>query len=160
MLKYIDTQIVFREIPDEITLAINISNCPNRCEGCHSPHLWEDIGEELNENSLKELIEKNKGITCVSFMGGDSDPLGIHILAEWVKNNTELKTCWYSGRELHYLNHLHDRLDFVKTGAYIKKLGGLDNPNTNQRFYKVNHPKDDSPNTFEDITFKFWNNEN
>ena len=28
MLKYVDSKVVFAEIPDEITLAINISNCP------------------------------------------------------------------------------------------------------------------------------------
>ena len=39
MLKYVDSQITFREIPDEITLCINISNCPFRCKGCHSKEL-------------------------------------------------------------------------------------------------------------------------
>ena len=48
MLKYADYDIVFQEIPNEVTLAINISNCPNRCVGCHSPYLMEDVGEELN----------------------------------------------------------------------------------------------------------------
>lgn len=157
MLKYVETKVGFSEVPDEITLCINISNCPNKCKGCHSPHLQEDIGEELNPVVLSDLIVHNPGITCVAFMGGDSDPLGIHILAEWVKNNTELKTCWYRGRELHYLNHLHDYLDFVKTGPYIKEVGGLNVPTTNQRFYKVNHTvKEGFPyNTFDDITHKF-----
>lgn len=31
MLKYVNTGIVFQEIPDETTLAINISNCPCAC---------------------------------------------------------------------------------------------------------------------------------
>ena len=44
MLKYVNTGVVFQEIPDEVTLAINISNCPCRCPGCHSHYLWEDIG--------------------------------------------------------------------------------------------------------------------
>ena len=30
MLKYVDTDIVFQEFPDEVTLAINLSNCPCR----------------------------------------------------------------------------------------------------------------------------------
>lgn len=32
MVKYTDIQVTFREIPDEITLCINISGCPNHCE--------------------------------------------------------------------------------------------------------------------------------
>ena len=35
MLKYVNTGIVFQEIPDEVTLAINISGCPCHCPGCH-----------------------------------------------------------------------------------------------------------------------------
>ena len=35
-LKYVNTQEVFQEFPDEITLAINISKCPCHCRGCHS----------------------------------------------------------------------------------------------------------------------------
>lgn len=38
-MKYSDAQVVFAEVPDEITLAISISGCPNRCPGCHSQHL-------------------------------------------------------------------------------------------------------------------------
>lgn len=45
--KYLDTQIVFAEIPDEITLAINITNCPFRCPDCHSPELQRNIGKDL-----------------------------------------------------------------------------------------------------------------
>ena len=29
-------------------------------------------------------------------------------------------------------------MDYLKTGRWIRELGGLDNKNTNQRFYKVN----------------------
>ena len=36
--------VVFQEIPGEVTLALNLSGCPNRCAGCHSPHLWEEVG--------------------------------------------------------------------------------------------------------------------
>ena len=33
------------------------------------------------------------------------------------------------------LKILNDGLDYIKIGPYIKELGGLDNPNTNQKFY-------------------------
>ena len=47
MIKYVpeDTSVVFLEIPDEICCAINISNCPHRCDGCHSQYLRKDIGD-------------------------------------------------------------------------------------------------------------------
>ena len=52
MLRYYNFDIVFAEIPEEVTLAINITNCPNRCVGCHSPHLQQDIGENLTTEEL------------------------------------------------------------------------------------------------------------
>ena len=59
MVKYLETAVTFEEIPDEVTLAINISNCQNHCEGCHSPWLREDVGEELTPEVLNGLIDKN-----------------------------------------------------------------------------------------------------
>ena len=46
MLKYVDAKVVFAEVPDEVTLAINISNCPCQCKGCHSSYLAQDIGKK------------------------------------------------------------------------------------------------------------------
>ena len=42
--------------------------------------------ELLTIDSLKQLIEKNSGITCVCFMGGDSNPLLIAKFAYFIKN--------------------------------------------------------------------------
>ena len=71
-MKLYNYDIVFQEVPDEVSLAINITNCPNHCEGCHSPHLWDDIGEELTTELLSSLIAQyEKLITCVLLMGGD-----------------------------------------------------------------------------------------
>ena len=55
-MKYADSKVVFSEVPDEITLAISISNCPGTCKGCHSPWLREDIGEPLTVIALYELL--------------------------------------------------------------------------------------------------------
>ena len=38
------TSVVMEEIPDRVTLAVDISNCRGQCVGCHSPFLKEDIG--------------------------------------------------------------------------------------------------------------------
>lgn len=149
MLKYTDTQIVFREFPGEITLAINISGCPNHCPGCHSPELQQDIGKELNWDILKELIDKNPGITCVGFMGGDNDPTTVLYLAHMVRAWTNLKTGWYTGG----MGHARTMrgMDFVKIGLYKEEFGPLDELTTNQ-VYLERQPNGD----WRDRTDKFW----
>lgn len=138
MLKYVNTAITFAEFPDEISLLINISNCPCHCEGCHSAYLAEDIGEPLDYIALtKIIIDSNKGITCVGLMGGDSDPEWIDKLAEFIKTSSELKVGWYSGR-----NYLPSEIDikffdYIKLGPYIKEYGGLQSPSTNQHLYQI-----------------------
>ena len=142
-MKFVETMVVFREVPDEVTLAINISNCPVKCPGCHSSYLAQDIGEVLDKESLAVLINRNPGISCVSFMGGDAEPEKVGELAVEVKKlDPSLKTCWYSGRDLEHARGNLDVLDFVKVGPYIDEFGPLDSPNTNQRFYKIEHGPD------------------
>ena len=153
MLKYVDTKVVFQEVPDEIALAINISNCPCKCEECHSSYLAGDIGNVLNILALHNLICDNKGITCVCFMGGDSSPQHIHTLAMYVKTAfPELKVAWYSGKEkLHSSISLNIQdFDYIKLGPYKKEYGPINCKTTNQRFYKV------IDGELVDITDKFW----
>ena len=134
-MKFVETNITFSEFPDEIALCINISNCPCHCPGCHSSYLANDIGKELNQESLDKLI--TKGISLVGFMGGDANPLFINILAKYVKDKYGLKVGWYSGRD--YLPDCINlnNFDYIKLGPYIEKLGGLQRHTTNQRFYKI-----------------------
>lgn len=151
MLKFVDTLVSFQEVPDEITLCINISNCPCHCEGCHSPYLAEDIGTELTWNELEKLIKNNAGISCVCFMGGDSCPDYIEQLALFIKYQSwyPLKVAWYSGKSS-IPNDLDISLfNYIKIGPYIPKLGGLDKETTNQIMYKV-----DNGNLI-DITYRF-----
>lgn len=158
MLKYTEAIVGFSEVPEEITLCINISGCPIHCKGCHSPHLWQDIGIELKPVVLSDLIAKNQGITCIAFMGGDADPMGIETLAKWVKDNTELKVCWYSGiKSALDIPFSYDYFDYIKVGPYMEEKGGLNSKTTNQKFYKVIHKE--TFNVLDDITFKFRNNE-
>ena len=160
MLKYVNTDVVFQEIPNETTLAINISNCPCHCKGCHSAYLAEDIGDYLDLGTLMRLIDKNKGITCVAFMGGDSDPRSINMLASIIKTKG-LLTAWYSGRQ-ELTNGIElKNFNFIKLGPYIEELGGLKSPTTNQRLYEVKMSKevDEKGNPIyglEDITNIFW----
>lgn len=155
MLKYVDAKVVFAEVPDEVTLAINISNCPCQCKGCHSSYLAQDIGERLSFRSLHELItEKNKGISCVAFMGGDSDPSRINTLASFLRaHHYPVKIAWYSGRQ--ELSNSIDlsNFDYIKLGPYKEEFGPLNSRTTNQRFYKVNGKE------LVDITSEFWKHE-
>ena len=150
MVKYYNAMVVFEEIPDEITLAINITNCPCHCKGCHSQFLWEDKGTELTAKELNSLLEKNSGITCVCFMGGDREPNLINGYAFYLKRFKKLKVGWYSGRNELSKDISLKNFDFIKLGEYKEDLGGLNKETTNQRFYVI---KDDE---MEDNTFLFW----
>lgn len=156
MLKFTDTKIVFSEVPNEITLAINISGCPIRCPECHSKYLWKNIGESLNRDSLCNLINSNKGIiTCVAFMGGDADLKYLYTLFHTVKIFfPKLKVAWYSGGTYYIREPDLKYLDYVKMGPYDSTLGPLNKKSTNQRFYKIIHNK--KMIRIEDITHEFW----
>lgn len=153
MLKYVNHDIVFQEFPDEVTLAINLSLCPNFCPGCHSPYLCGDHGEELSEERLISLLTDYRDeITCVGFMGGDNDALEVERLCEVVKQRFDgtIKTGWYSGRqELPEGIHLNV-FDYVKLGPYREECGPLKQRTTNQRLYHVHGYQ------LEDITARFW----
>lgn len=163
MLKYVDSEVTFSEIPDEITLCINISNCPCHCKGCHSAYLAEDVGKPLVGMVLREdLINKNKGITCIAFMGGDSDSKSINNLAEYIKtwpSLEHLKVAWYSGRQELSKEIDLKNFDYIKLGPYIEELGPLNHKTTNQRMYRIvlDHYDDGTSGyELEDITHKFW----
>lgn len=153
MIKYLNTKVVFQEIPDEISLAINITNCPFLCFNCHSPELRLDIGEELTKEKLDIIIEENPGITCVLFMGGDRCYKEIEELAFYIHSrcNPPYKVGWYSGNIMIPTDLQIGAFDYIKIGPYIAERGPINNKNTNQILYKVNHKY----NTLENITYKF-----
>ncbi len=140
-LKIYSYDIVCQEIPDEVSLAVNISGCPNRCPGCHSPWLWEDEGEPMTHELMESLLGKySAAITCVCFMGGDGNPSEIESAAKWIKSRyPHLKTAWYSGREAIPSGFDVISMDFIKLGPFIEALGGLKSPTTNQALYRI-HP--------------------
>lgn len=159
MLKYTNAEVVFREIPDEITLAINISGCPNHCKGCHSPHLWDNIGEDLTPNILVSLIKQHPECTCVCLMGGDQDPDEVMHLIDSAKTTIyvqgykqPLRFGWYSGR--YTIPNNWQQLDYLKLGPYIAEKGPLDSPQTNQILFQVKGSVY-SP-SLVNITSKFW----
>lgn len=149
MIKYIPnmTSVVFEEIPDKVSVAINITNCQNNCIGCHSSFLKKNIGEELNEKAIDKIIEDNYGINCVIFMGEGNDLDALKSLAFYVKEKYNLSIAIYSGREK-VEDDFYELFDYVKVGPYKEEFGPLNKKTTNQRLYYHR----------EDITYKFWRN--
>lgn len=155
LLRYGNYSITFQEVPNEISLVLNITGCTHHCDGCHSDYLAQDFGNYVDDD-LPALLDRYKGmITCVCFMGGDQ---AIDNLREWlerIKEEYDLKTCVYSGTDdIDTFDNCLDYLDYLKIGPYKKELGGLDNPNTNQKFYVVVKDEDTEINLF-DITPAF-----
>ncbi|HPS24563.1 MAG TPA: anaerobic ribonucleoside-triphosphate reductase activating protein [Bacteroidales bacterium] len=139
MLKYTGFDIVFQEIPDEVTLAVNISNCPHRCPGCHSPYLWEDTGEPLTTAVLADWLTRyGKEITCICFMGGDASPDEVAGLARYLGTQlvAPVKTGWYSGRSSLPEGFSTEWFHYIKLGPYLQEKGPLSSPGTNQRLYR------------------------
>ncbi len=137
-MNFLSSQVVFREIPDEVSLSYLVTGCTVRCPDCHSKDSWNSkIGSELNFDQLVKDFKRYEGwISCVLFMGGEweSEKL-IHLLK--VCREHGLKTALYTGVEKiekNILNHL----DYLKTGPYRRELGGLDSPTTNQKLINVN----------------------
>ena len=112
------------------------------------------LTKEYLENRIKQYQDM---ISCVLFLGGEWEIKKLIELLQTVKNtNPSLKTCLYTGLELDEIVELIEQeinekveigwkyifdnnlLDYLKTGRWTYELGGLDNKNTNQRFYKVN----------------------
>ncbi len=153
MLKYVNTGVVFSEIPDEVTLAINLSNCPCHCPCCHSRYLWDDIGTPLTHTELEMMVSRySSDITCVCFMGGDAEPNSVAALARYLRlGHPHLHVAWYSGRQRVPHAVCKSAFDYIKLGPYIAHLGCLKERTTNQRLYKRVAGDD-----FIDITARFW----
>ena len=164
-LKFLNTSIGFREVPDEISLLINVTNCPYGCEGCHSPELQEDSGKLLTVDSLKGLILSYVGhamnpITCITFLGDGGNIEELGKLIEYAHKKGFL-TCLYTGSTgvCNAITCSKLTLDFIKVGRYLKEMGPLDSKGTNQKFYKIHYLQlpDGTSNgwNLEDITYKF-----
>tara|TARA_R110002126_G_scaffold21419_5_gene77415 strand:+ start:784 stop:1233 length:450 start_codon:yes stop_codon:yes gene_type:complete len=132
-----DFHVVLQEVPGEISLCFTISGCPLRCEGCHSPFLWkEGSGSKISRKAYEDILHRYSGLaTCVVFMGGEWHPKELLFYLKYAQEHN-YKTCLYTGLDevdKRLLNHL----TYLKTGPWIKELGGLDSKTTNQKFKEV-----------------------
>lgn len=145
------TSVVIEEIPDKVTLAVEISNCKGNCIGCHSPFLKEDVGTELTEDVIDRLFDDNFGVDCFLFLGEGRDMPRIIALAGYIKRTRGVSVALYSGRT-EVEDEVFGAFDYVKVGPYIAEYGPLNSRTTNQRLYKVSH----DPLVLTDITYRFW----
>lgn len=148
MLKYIPelTDIVLEEIPDKVSLAVEISNCQGNCPGCHSPFLRQDLGEELTFEAIDAMIGSNYGADCFLFLGEGCDPEALRAAAAHIRSrHPDIELALYSGRES-VEDWIWGMFDYVKVGPYRAESGPLNERGTNQRLYHHG----------EDITSRFW----
>lgn len=149
MVKYHNFDVVFAELPGEVTLAINLTGCPNRCPGCHSPHLRADAGRVLDEPELRALLLRYGGsVTCLCLMGGDAEPSQVARLAGVARQ--AMPHLWYSGRDRLPEGIAPQAFDYIKLGGWVEALGPLSSPATNQRMYRVG-----ADGALTDITERF-----
>ena len=134
-------QIVFQEVPNHISLAFSISGCPMGCAGCHSVETWnEQFGSELTDETFAAWLNKYQGmVSNVLFYGGEWEPKRLVELIRQAKARG-LKTTLYTGLEFSQLpQQIIDHVSYLKTGKYIKKLGGITSTNSNQFFYDIDN---------------------
>lgn len=166
MLKYYDYAITFAEFPDEICLAVNITNCPGFCENCSEPWLKNDVGVELTNAEIDKLISEHKDITVFGLMGGDSDHEDVIRIARYIHDKyINIKVGMYSGKE--YLSkRLLNVLDLYKIGRWIMPKGeasewhktnngAIQFPWSNQLLFEKTIIDDEE--VWENITYKFRN---
>jgi len=136
-MNYYNFKIVLQEVPGEISLCFSITGCSLNCQGCHSPFTWKkNSGSNLTVLWFKKQLEKYRSMaTCVLFMGGEWHENQLIKLLKIAKESN-YKTCLYSGENEISKNILQE-LTWVKTGAWIQALGGLENQTTNQQFKEV-----------------------
>lgn len=137
---YHSFQIVLQEVPGEISLCFSISGCRIHCEGCHSPFLWkEGNGKLMHKKEYEQLLNKYSDMaTCVLFMGGEWHEKELVSYLK-IAQSKKFKTCLYTGEES-ISDQLKSELTWLKTGRWEQQLGGLDSPQTNQKFIEIrNH---------------------
>lgn len=141
LIPVVSTGITLNEVPGQIAFYVEIGECNRRCHGCHSPHLWEYVQHKTSlEDLLRKILDaKEEGADAVLLMGGTTNGLTEGSLKAIIQAiSCVLPVALYSGsdnigEDMKYLTKTD--LTWLKTGSYKKKLGGLKDPNTNQRFF-------------------------
>lgn len=143
MLKYYRKDVCFQEVPNEISLSFSIVGCPHNCKNCSWKNTVENEEKhDLTDSVYSSFLNKYNGLaSCILFLGGEWEQEDLVRKLKMAKKNG-YKTCLYTGHELTQVSdELKKELDFIKVGPYIEEKGGLNNPNTNQRFIDLTNNK-------------------
>lgn len=137
-MKLLRSDIVFKEHPWHISLALSITQCKFTCKNCHTPELQQDIGIELTEIMLREfLVEYQNYIDNVIFMGG-YEPDNYSRLVKFLNiiHDYNMKTTLWTGYD-EVNPEVLECLDYLKIGRYIEERGTLGSIGSNQRYFVV-----------------------
>lgn len=130
-------QILFQEVPDEVSLAYTVYGCPIQCRGCHSRDSWDlNGGAFLSAEMFSMHLKRYQSmVTCVLFFGGEWHPDAL-IAKLKIARQKGLKTCLYTGADRVPLR-IQNNLTYLKTGPWQPKRGGLQSKTTNQKFLEL-----------------------
>lgn len=133
-MRFVHEDVVWQEVPGEVALAYTISGCSLRCPGCHSAATWPaGRGTELTDGHFSQRLTQYAGLlSCVLFLGGEWHEAHLISLLRLARERG-LRTCLYTGQD-DVSPAIRQHLTYLKTGRWIKALGGLESPQTNQRF--------------------------
>lgn len=133
-MRYLNYKISLNEIPGKIACCINMTGCPLKCKGCHSPEMQDgSMGIKLTDDLFFELHKKyGSNLDVVCFMGGEWNP-DLWVFLASIKQSYRYETALYTGLGLHQVpTYITQNLDYLKVGPYIEKFGGLESEHTNQ----------------------------
>ena len=149
-LPVVDTTISLTEIPDKVTVVFLIGNCHGKCP--LPKNSWVDF--DIIQKRAQE--QKNLGANAILLMGGTTNGIPLPILQEAIKRLSEiLPVGLYSGASYNSTINKELRkninLTWLKTGEFIEEKGGLDNSQTNQKFFV----RDLKSKEWKDVTYLF-----
>ena len=144
LVPVVSTGITLNEVPDHVAFYFEIGNCTQNCPHCHSPHLTAQQTPTFTSiEDMEHMAEHaaEQGANAITVMGGTTNGISDDDLITILSTlSCILPVCLYSGSD----DEEHDKyiaqksgVAWLKTGSYQEERGGLSNPITNQRFYKL-----------------------
>lgn len=130
-----------------IRFCIWVQGCKKHCSGCWAKDTWEfGKGSKFSVEELISLIEKEKQIEGVTFLGGEpfEQPKELAILSKKIKNSGLSIVCFtgYTLEELKSknnedINNFLDNIDLLIDGGFEQENYDLSRPwvgSSNQRY--------------------------
>lgn len=130
-----------------IRFCIWVQGCKKHCSGCWAKDTWEfGKGSKYSVEELISLIEKEKQIEGVTFLGGEpfEQPKELAILSKKIKNSGLSIVCFtgYTLEELKSknnedINNFLDNIDLLIDGGFEQENYDLSRPwvgSSNQRY--------------------------